>query len=263
MLHVTNGDSAAHRLRAAGIPGDVLPWRDLLHEGPVPEGLDEARLRVARAGFVAALGWADEARVLADLEARDERLAQALASGEDIVLWFESDLYDLLQLVQILDRVAPARVRLVLAGEEKFTGVSELSDHELQDLLARGQPTRRARCPGVDRALVETARKMWAAFRAPDPTALAPLGQGTPALLALGKPCSATYSSSPGAAAGSTGPSARCSTRSPPARRRRSTPSWPTSGWRSGRSWATGRRSGTCAAWARDATRCCVRTPCA
>jgi len=187
MLHVTNGDSAAHRLRAAGIPGDVLPWRDLLHEGPVPEGLDEARLRVARAGFVAALGWADEARVLADLEARDERLAQALASGEDIVLWFESDLYDLLQLVQILDRVAPARVRLVLAGEEKFTGVSELSDHELQDLLARGQPTRRARCPGVDRALVETARKMWAAFRAPDPTALAPLGQGTPALLALGE----------------------------------------------------------------------------
>jgi hypothetical protein len=127
MLHVTNGDSAAQRLRDAGLPGDVLPWRDALHEGPVPSGHGDDRLRAARARFVAARGWAGEADALAELEQRDERLARALATGEEIVLWFETDLYDVLQLVQVLDRVAPGGARLVLAGEQEFTGVAELA----------------------------------------------------------------------------------------------------------------------------------------
>ena len=49
MLHVTNGDSAVAKLRAAGIEGDMLPWRDALHEGPVRAGLDAVRLRAERA----------------------------------------------------------------------------------------------------------------------------------------------------------------------------------------------------------------------
>jgi hypothetical protein len=56
MLHVTNGDSAVERLRAAGVDGDMLPWRDALHEGPVPAGLDPAQLRAERARFIAAAG---------------------------------------------------------------------------------------------------------------------------------------------------------------------------------------------------------------
>ena len=35
-LIVTNGDSAAERLREAGIKGHIIPWRDMLHDGPVP-----------------------------------------------------------------------------------------------------------------------------------------------------------------------------------------------------------------------------------
>lgn len=33
-LHISNGDHAAERIRFAGITGDVVPWRDVLHEGP-------------------------------------------------------------------------------------------------------------------------------------------------------------------------------------------------------------------------------------
>ena len=33
MLHVTNGDSAGRTLAAAGLPGAVLPWRDVLQSG--------------------------------------------------------------------------------------------------------------------------------------------------------------------------------------------------------------------------------------
>ena len=61
VLHVTNGDSAVGALRAAGIEGDVLPWRDALHEGPVRAGLDPAALRAERARFIAERGWAEEA----------------------------------------------------------------------------------------------------------------------------------------------------------------------------------------------------------
>ena len=31
MLLVTNGDSAAERIEEAGLAGELLPWRDVLH----------------------------------------------------------------------------------------------------------------------------------------------------------------------------------------------------------------------------------------
>jgi hypothetical protein len=58
MLHITNGDSAAEVIRRAGVQGDVLPWRDVLHEGPVPQGLSLEELLGVRARFIAAAGWA-------------------------------------------------------------------------------------------------------------------------------------------------------------------------------------------------------------
>ena len=39
MLFITNGDFAAGRIAASGLTGEILPWRDVLHEGPVPAGL--------------------------------------------------------------------------------------------------------------------------------------------------------------------------------------------------------------------------------
>lgn len=38
LLHVTNGDSAGNTLRQTSLGGAVLPWQDVLHEGPVPAG---------------------------------------------------------------------------------------------------------------------------------------------------------------------------------------------------------------------------------
>jgi hypothetical protein len=177
MLHVTNGDSAAARLRAADVGGDVLPWRDVLHEGPVPAGLDAAALRGARARFLAEHAGVEPGAVLADLTARDARLDAAIEREEPIVLWFETDLYDVLQLAQILDRLPAGRARLVLVGEHRFRGVAELPADELRTDAGRT----------VSAELTAAARSLWAAFRAPDPAALAPLAAGTPALPALGE----------------------------------------------------------------------------
>jgi hypothetical protein len=162
VLHVTNGDSAAASLRAAGLTGDVLPWRDALHEGPVPAGLDPAALRAERARFMAARGWAQEQEASADMAARDERLDRALQADEHVVLWFETDLYDVLQLAQITDRLQHHRAALVLVGVDRFRGVAELTTSEL-----------RAQEPiPLDPAPL---RALWDAFRAPDPGPLAEL----------------------------------------------------------------------------------------
>ena len=42
LLHVTNGSAVISAMREAGIDGTIVPWDDVLHEGPVPAGLNIA-----------------------------------------------------------------------------------------------------------------------------------------------------------------------------------------------------------------------------
>ena len=57
-LHLTNGDHAVEVLRAAGMQGEIVPWRDVLHEGPVRADLPLEALSRLRARFIAEAGWA-------------------------------------------------------------------------------------------------------------------------------------------------------------------------------------------------------------
>jgi hypothetical protein len=164
MLHVTNGSVALSRLHDLGVPGAIVPWDDVLHEGPVPAGLDDAELRRLRAEF---LGTSpdDRAGVERSLEARDARVLAA-ATGDEIVLWFEHDLYDQLQLLQILDRLArceprrTARVTAILADDY----LAAQPEARLQEWFdARRELTQ---------SEWEAAVAAWQAFRAPDPSGL-------------------------------------------------------------------------------------------
>jgi hypothetical protein len=160
VLHVTNGDCAVKNLRDAGMEGDIIAWRDVLHEGPVPAGLDAAGLRAVRAEFLAGEGWGDAAAIEADLAARDDRLAAALGH-EPVILWFEHDLYDQLQLIQVLDAVnGTADVATVLP--DRFLGEME------PDELAALWPGREL----IRRDQVALGQLAWDAVRAPAPTAI-------------------------------------------------------------------------------------------
>jgi len=112
VLHVTNGESAGNTLRQTSLGGAVLAWQDVLHEGPVPAG-PRAHVREARAGFLSDCGWGRRASIAGALERRDEQLVDALRAGVHVVLWFEHDLYDQLQLVDALrsSRRAPSTGR--------------------------------------------------------------------------------------------------------------------------------------------------------
>jgi len=113
------------------------------------------------------------------------RLARAVADGEELVLWFETDLYDMLQLAQILDRLVPGTATLIITGEERFAGVGELDPAELRELLDGGDAGGLGRRLPVDAALAEAGRAVWTAVRQPEPRALAAVTD-TAALPALG-----------------------------------------------------------------------------
>jgi hypothetical protein len=183
-LHVTNGDSTAAGLRQGGVAGEVLAWRDVLHEGPVPS-LAPAALARVRARFLAEATGVQVEPIYRDLRARDLRLSTA---GDEIVLWFEADLYDQLQLVQVLDRLGRDRrrkVTLVAVGEypgiAHFGGLGELTGGELVAL-------RETAATSVDGDALQLAVRTWAAFTAPDPGALGKLSrEHSPVLRHLGE----------------------------------------------------------------------------
>jgi hypothetical protein len=110
------------------------------------------------------------------MRARDERLAAALAADEPVVLWFEHDLYDQLQLIQVLAAVdGSAHVEAILP--DRFLGAMEVD--ELAALWPERAPLQR------DQAAL--AAFAWEAVRAPEPAGIeALLNTHTAALPHLG-----------------------------------------------------------------------------
>lgn len=101
-LHITNGDVTVDLLKAGNLSGSFLPWRDVLHMGPVPAELELSELSAVRAKFIADLGWGNEQKLQLDFNQRDQALRK-WKQYDKVVLWFEHDLYDQLQLIQLLD----------------------------------------------------------------------------------------------------------------------------------------------------------------
>ena len=203
MLHVTNGVSVS--LDRSGLSGEILAWVDALHEGPVPAGLglnDLSRLRAKFLDYV----WPG-ARSAAEILSNRDRALGRFAEHEEVTLWFEHDLYDQLQLIQILDwfchtgiPACVARAFLPVSGVSTFPGppvagvrgvgqavspagignpacatprLSLISiDKHLGELtgpqLAGLWPRRHT----VSDAELRLAAAAWRAFRAPDPVGI-------------------------------------------------------------------------------------------
>lgn len=166
-LHITNGDCAVTMLRNGSIQGEFLVWLEVLHEGPLPEHLDLDALTAVRARFLADQNYGPHSKVLADLQHRNAQLRHAAAHNET-VLWFEHDLYDQLQLLQLLDWFAQHRVPqqvISLVNADDYLG--PMDPHLAADLYARRRP--------VIQEQFMLAQQAWAALRAPDPRGLTTL----------------------------------------------------------------------------------------
>lgn len=167
MLHLRCGEDIVEKLRRAGVPGTVAVWGDPLCQGPIRRWPDDAARREERARWIAARHDEPEPGVLARLEAADGALARA-ATEDEVVLWFEHDLFDQLILVFLLDRLAvlaPDRTSLICIGSHpavpEFTGLGNLTADQLAALL----PTRTPVTP----AQFAVAEQVWDALAGGDP----------------------------------------------------------------------------------------------
>jgi SAM-dependent methyltransferase len=156
VLHVTNGDSAAERLLAAGFTGPILAWRDVLHEGPVPDAVTPEELAAIRGRFVVECGWPGDAA-----ESFVER-DRTLVTADSATLWFEPDLYDQLQLLQVLAMLKGKQIPTWMVPTTDYLGCAETS--RLRELWELQQP--------VSEAQFELGERGWAAFRSEYPTVL-------------------------------------------------------------------------------------------
>jgi len=172
MLHVLNGDVAADSLRLSGVPGEITLSADVLHEGPTPFGLMPERWRKVRARYHAECGYADYEESLARLSEWDHAL-ERFRSFDEVVLWFEHDLFDQLQLIRLLDWFGSrdrgwTRLSLICIGEfpgiEPFHGLGQLSPEQMASLVSVRQPV-------TDRQIF-FSRHVWRAFCSPEPIGL-------------------------------------------------------------------------------------------
>ena len=126
-LVITNGDVAANLISSAFPDSEVLPWCDVIHEGPVPLTEDLPSLSRIRAQYLAEAYSIDCCEVEERLRNRDAILANHV-TFDQTVLWFEHDLYDQLQLIQILDYFASnahEKNAGLFESSGRFSGTSE------------------------------------------------------------------------------------------------------------------------------------------
>lgn len=169
MLHITNGHATADKLAQANLPGRVVVWADVLHEGPCPTGLSPEDWRKTRADFLASCGWFTPEKNLATLRQWDADLA-SFAREDQTVLWFEHDLFDQIILIHHLNFFAHAgadssKLHLVCidrhADVPNFRGLGQLSPSQLADLFPTRQP--------ITPRQLDIGLRAWHAFTSPDP----------------------------------------------------------------------------------------------
>ncbi|OLE83725.1 MAG: hypothetical protein AUF76_05655 [Acidobacteria bacterium 13_1_20CM_2_65_9] len=192
-LHITNGDCAANTLRQF-LTDPVSITADVLHEGPAPR-VDLETWHQLRARFLTPSDHASFEDLRNDL-ARSDRTIAEVDRYDEVVLWFEHDLFDQLLVIRTLDllggpdrlrqgyggplklyadaeraalrQTTKTRVSLIcidrFPGVERFVGLGQLDAEQLASLVETRRP--------VTDEQYALATNAWDAFRAPDPVAL-------------------------------------------------------------------------------------------
>ena len=164
LIHITNGHSTRVGLERSGLAGDVHSWHDVLHDGPTPAGLPREEWRRTRVAHLASR-YGDAERIAQDY-ARADAALERWHEHDEMVFWFEHDLYDQLILLHHLDWLSRITNRAgttfsLVCGDTYLGGLKP----ELFLPMFDGRQA-------VTDAQVKVGKTGWAAFCAPDPAAL-------------------------------------------------------------------------------------------
>lgn len=169
-LHLRCGSDIKDALEIAKISGDFASFGDPICEGPCPGSLTAEAFMQVRAAFMQRHWEIDPAQSIQRFT-RDKATLATLDNYDEILLWFEHDLFDqciLLQLLAGIPSQALAKTSLICIdsypGIERFIGLGQLSPEELKSLLPQAQAI------GAEHQAV--AQQALDAWYAPDPTKL-------------------------------------------------------------------------------------------
>ncbi|WP_254450203.1 DUF1835 domain-containing protein [Cohnella herbarum] len=142
MLHIVNGDSVAEKLRQGIVQGDVLVWREAYPHGPVFLDPAAGGNRDIRARYLEQTMGIPYQEYLRNSEEQEKTLA-GFHQYEEIILWFEHDLFDQTMLCFLLDwfskqDLSKTKLSLLCIGEypgiEPFRGLGQLSLEQMETL---------------------------------------------------------------------------------------------------------------------------------
>lgn len=168
-LHITNDEITAKNIRLSQIKGDTLAWQDALYEGPVVDGLSMNKLSALRAEYFSKLEWGNAIELRERFQKRNEKLS-SYQSYDEIVLWFDHDLYDQLQLLQIINWFSEQKagfppIYLICIsrypGIKIFLGIDTLNTEQLRNLYQQKSE--------LTIAQVTVCQQVWHAFTSQRP----------------------------------------------------------------------------------------------
>jgi hypothetical protein len=172
MLHIHNGDCSAEVLKQTEIQGEKLAWREALLTGPTPEGLSLDKWLELRACHLSEAYDTDLDRCRKDL-ARQEDLLHNCSEHEEVILWFEHDLFCQINLLYLLNRLSclkSSKTKLSLIcigqfpGHDDFRGLGQLSPEQMASLF-----NTRHEVTDLEFAI---ATEAWNAYCSPDPKSI-------------------------------------------------------------------------------------------
>lgn len=140
-LHITNGDELAQKIRELNLEGEIIVWREMLCEGPTTYKLGSRQFNALRQKFL------QENYNVSPEDYKSQFLNELkklknVNGSEEIVLWFEFDLFSHLNMMAAISHLLENHeelppVNLVcskkLKGDKEFKSLSLLSLEELNN----------------------------------------------------------------------------------------------------------------------------------
>ncbi|HEY4391735.1 MAG TPA: sigma-70 family RNA polymerase sigma factor [Paenibacillus sp.] len=163
MLHIVNGDSVADKLKESGVQGEILVWREVYPHGPVFREMSGDNLKQRAQYLQQTLGIPPEVYIQGCKE--QEQVLQNFANYDEVILWFEHDLFDQTMLCYLLNwfshqSLGSTKLNLLCIGAypgiKLFRGLGQLSAKQLQTLSGTWQSV------GPDQ--LQLGRKVWEAY---------------------------------------------------------------------------------------------------
>tara|TARA_R110002073_G_scaffold8207_1_gene45577 strand:+ start:25314 stop:26258 length:945 start_codon:yes stop_codon:yes gene_type:complete len=139
ILHITNGDSTTNYLQSLEFEGEFITWREMLCEGKTSIDVGSETFWKTRFDFLKS-SYKVTKKTFIDFTLKEYRNLCQKKNQQEIVLWFEHDLFCQINMIAIISWLKRYRkgekVSLVCSGDvkgsKKRLGLCELNNEQIQ-----------------------------------------------------------------------------------------------------------------------------------